>query len=313
MKPRAARRADTVSHMIRTWSSRAIAVFALAILDLRAAQAASQTLDKIKETGEIIFGYREASIPFAYIGDDQKPTGLSLELCTDVADKVKSELRLPALKIAYVPVNASNRIPLLQNGTVDIECGSTSNTAERQKQVAFSVATYAASPRWLVSASSPVMAPGDLAGKTIVVTSGSLNVSVAAKIVADEKLGVTFIQAKDHAESLLMLKTGRAAAWFEDDILVAGLVANSPDPNAFRMLATVYAPTYYGLMVRKDDPEFKALVDAVIRQQMASGEFGKLYAKWFEAPIPPKGQNLALPMSAAMKARVASPSDALDP
>jgi glutamate/aspartate transport system substrate-binding protein len=299
--------------MTRIWSSIFIAVLALWSLDPRQAQAASQTLDKIKETGEITFGYREASIPFAYIGSDQKPTGLSLDLCSAVLDKVKSELHLPALKTSYVPVNASNRIPLLQNGTIDVECGSTSNTADRQKQVSFTVATYAASPRWLVSASSPVTKPGDLAGQTIVLTSGSLNVSVAAKIIADEKLNVTIIQAKDHAESLLMLKTGRAAAWFEDDILVAGLVANSPDPNAFRMLATAYAPTYYGLMVRKDDPEFKALVDAVIKEKMASGEFAKLYAKWFESPIPPKGQILGLPMSAAMKARVASPSDALDP
>jgi glutamate/aspartate transport system substrate-binding protein len=299
--------------MTRTWLSLAVAVVALAIPDLRSARAASQTLDKIKETGEITFGYREASIPFAYIGADQKPTGLSLDLCSDVAEKIKSELRVPALKLAYVPVNASNRIPLIQNGTIDLECGSTTNTADRQKQVSFSVATYVASPRWLVSASSIVKEPRDLAGKTIVVTSGSLNVAFAARIIADEKLAVSIIQAKDHAESLLMLKTGRAEAWFEDDILVAGLVANSPDPDAFRMLASVYAPTYYGLMVRKDDPEFKALVDSVIREKMASGEFARLYAKWFESPIPPKGKNLALPMSEAMKARVASPSDALDP
>jgi glutamate/aspartate transport system substrate-binding protein len=299
--------------MTRTWLSLAVAVVALAIPDLRSARAASQTLDKIKETGEITFGYREASIPFAYIGADQKPTGISLDLCSDVAEKIKSELRVPALKLAYVPVNASNRIPLIQNGTIDLECGSTTNTADRQKQVSFSVATYVASPRWLVSASSIVKEPRDLAGKTIVVTSGSLNVAFAARIIADEKLAVSIIQAKDHAESLLMLKTGRAEAWFEDDILVAGLVANSPDPDAFRMLASVYAPTYYGLMVRKDDPEFKALVDSVIREKMASGEFARLYAKWFESPIPPKGKNLALPMSEAMKARVASPSDALDP
>jgi glutamate/aspartate transport system substrate-binding protein len=299
--------------MVRTCLSLAFAVLSLATLNLRPAQAASQTLDKIKETGEITFGYREASIPFAYIGSDQKPVGLSLDLCSAVAGRIKSELRLGGLKTAYVPVNASNRIPLLQNGTIDVECGSTTNTAERQKQVSFTVATYVASPRWLVSASSTVKEPGDLQGKTIVITQGSLNFGVAAKVIADQKLDVRIIQAKDHGESLLMLDTGRAQAWFEDDILVAGLVANSPDPKAFRMLATVYAPTYYGLMVRRDDPEFKALVDSVIRDKMASGEFAKLYAKWFEQPIPPKGQNLALPMSEAMKARVASPSDALDP
>lgn len=300
--------------MIRGYSPMlAIAAVALALLDVRAAQAASQTLDKIREVGRITFGYREASIPFAYLGADQKPTGLSLELCSAVADKVKVVLQRSALEIEYVPVNASNRIPLLQNGTIDVECGSTTNTAERQKQVSFSIATYVASPRWLVSASSGVTEPKGLDGQTVVITQGSLNFAVARKILDDQKLNVTIVQAKDHAESLLMLGTGRAAAWFEDDILVAGLVANASDPKAFRMLAATYAPSYYGLMTRREDPEFKALVDAAIREKMASGAFDRLYAKWFEAPIPPKGQNLQLPMSEAMRARVASPSDALLP
>ena len=301
--------------MTKTRICLSITVTVLMLLGLgpSVAYAASQTLDKIRETGEITFGYREASIPFAYIGSDQKPTGLSLDLCSAVADKIKAELHLPGLKITYVPVNGSNRIPLVQNGTVDVECGSTTNTAERQKQVAFTVATYVTSPRWLVPASSSVKEPRDLDGKTIVLTQGTVNYAGAAKVIADDKLKVTIIQTKDHAESLLMLDTGRAAAWFEDDILVAGLVANSPDPKAFRMLPAVYAPSYYGLMLRRDDPEFKALVDSVIKEKMVSGEFAKLYTRWFEQPIPPKGQILGLPMSEAMKARVASPSDALDP
>jgi len=291
----------------------AIAAVSLALLDAPPAQAASQTLDKIKEVGKVTFGYREASIPFAYIGADQKPTGLSLDLCSAVADKIKAVLKRSALQIDYVPVNASNRIPLLQNGTIDVECGSTTNTAERQKQVSFSIATYVASPRWLVPASSQVMEPKGLDGQTVVITQGSLNFAVAKKFLDDQKLNVAIVQAKDHAESLLMLGTGRAAAWFEDDILVAGLVANASDPKAFRMLATTYAPSYYGLMTRSEDPEFKSLVDAAIREKMASGEFDRLYVKWFESPIPPRGQNLQLPMSEAMKARVRSPSDALAP
>ena len=300
--------------MIRKFSpTLAIAALSLAMLDIRAAEAASQTLEKIKEVGKITFGYRQASIPFAYLGTDQKPTGLSLELCSAVADRVRVELRRPGLETEYVPVDASNRIPLLQNGTIDIECGSTTNTAERQRQVSFSVATYVASPRWLVAAAAPVTELTGLVGQAIVVTQGSLNVVGAIKIIADQKLNATIVQAKDHAESILMLRTGRAAAWFEDDILVAGMVANSPDPKAYRMLAATYAPTYYGLMTRREDPEFKALVDSVIKEKMASGEFNRLYVKWFESPIPPKGQNLQLPMSDAMKARVASPSDALAP
>jgi glutamate/aspartate transport system substrate-binding protein len=294
-------------------STLAIAVLSFAMLDIRAAEAASQTLEKIREVGKIAFGYRQASIPFAYLGDDQKPTGLSLDLCSAVADRIRSELRRPELQTEYVPVDASNRIPLLQNGTIDLECGSTTNTAERQKQVSFSVATYVASPRWLVSAASPITDLNGLEGQAIVITQGSLNLVTAGKIIAEHKLNARIVQAKDHAESILMLKTGRVVAWFEDDILVAGLVANSSDPRTFRMLPATYAPTYYGLMARREDPEFKALVDSVIKEKMASGEFNKLYAKWFEQPIPPKGQNLQLPMSEAMKARVASPSDALAP
>lgn len=300
--------------MTRKYSSPlVIAVVSLALLDIRAAQAASQTLDKIREVGKITFGYREASIPFAYLGADQKPTGLSLDLCFAVADKIKAALQRSALDIDYVPVNASNRIPLLQNGTIDVECGSTTNTAERQKQVSFSIATYVASPRWLVSASSRATEPRELDGQTVVITQGSLNFAVARKILDDQKLNVTIVQAKDHAESLLMLGTGRAAAWFEDDILIAGLVANASNPKAFRMLVATYAPSYYGLMIRREDPEFKVLVDAAIKEKMVSGAFDRLYAKWFEAPIPPKGQNLQLPMSEAMRARVVSPSDALAP
>jgi glutamate/aspartate transport system substrate-binding protein len=291
----------------------AIAALSLALLDIPSAQAASQTLEKIKEVGKVTFGYREASIPFAYLGADQKPTGLSLDLCSAVADKIKAVLKRSALQIDYVPVNASNRIPLLQNGTIDVECGSTTNTAERQKQVSFSIATYVASPRWLVPVSSRVTEPKGLDGQTVVITQGSLNFGVARKFLDDQRLNVTIVQAKDHAESLLMLGTGRAAAWFEDDILVAGLVANASDPQSFRMLATTYAPSYYGLMTRSEDPEFKTLVDAAIKEKMASGEFDRLYVKWFESPIPPRGQNLQLPMSEAMKARVTSPSDALVP
>jgi glutamate/aspartate transport system substrate-binding protein len=297
----------------KCFSTFAVAALSLALLDVHASQAASPTLEKIRELGKITFGYREASIPFAYLGTDAKPSGLSLDLCAVVADKVRSALRRPELAIDTVAVDASNRIPLLQNGTVDIECGSTTNTAERQKQVSFSIATYVASPRWLVAASSPITELKALEGQTIVITQGSLNLGVARTIIAEQKLKVTIVQAKDHAESILMLRTGRAAAWFEDDILVAGMVANAPDPKAYRMLAATYAPTYYGLMMRREDPEFKALVDAAIKEKMASGEFDKLYAKWFEQPIPPKGLNLLLPMSDAMKARVASPSDALAP
>jgi glutamate/aspartate transport system substrate-binding protein len=276
-------------------------------------RAKSPTLEKVRETGKLTLGYRETSIPFSYLGADQKPVGLSLDLCAAVAARVKSELRLAKLDVSYVAVNASNRIPLLRNGTIDIECGSTTNTIDRQKQVAFSLATYVTSPRWLVAESSGISTPKDLKGKTVVITQGSLNFSVAEKVIAEDKLGVTIVQAKDHGESILMLRTGRAAAWFEDDILIAGLVANAPNPKALKLLPNTYAVSYYGLMQPKDDAEFKSLVDGVIKAMMASGEFTERYDKWFTSPIPPNDQNLSLPMSDAMKARVASPSDALTP
>ena len=276
--------------------------------------ATAGTLDKIKSSGTLTLGYRESSIPFSYLGADQKPTGLSIELCMAIAAKIKAELGLPDLKVEMTAVNASNRIPLIQNGTVDLECGSTTNTANRQQQVAFSVATFVSQPTWLTTAASGITSVAGLKGKTVVVTQGSLNNALAQKINAEQGLNLVFVQAKDQAESLLMLRTGRAAGWFEDKILQAGLVALSPDPKALRFLPDEFGNLdYYGLMLAKDDPQFKAVVDRAISEQMATGAFDKLYDKWFTQPIPPGGQNLSLPMSDALKARVAKPSDSLTP
>jgi glutamate/aspartate transport system substrate-binding protein len=279
-----------------------------------AAWAGSPTLDKIRASGTLTLGHREASIPFSYLGADQKPVGLSMDLCAAIAARVRSELKLADLKIAHVAVSASNRIPLIQNGTVDIECGSTTNTAERQKQVAFTVATGVSEPRWLTLKGSGIEDVKGLRGRTVVITQGSLNMVLGQKMNTDEGLDLTILQAKDHAESLLMLRTGRAAAWYEDDVLLAGARATAPEPAALALLpATPGATYYYALMLPRDDPEFKALADAALGAEMASGRFSGLYDKWFRAPIPPRGQNLDLPMSEALKARVARPSDALTP
>ena len=278
------------------------------------AQTRGTTLDKVRSTGTITLGYREASIPFSYLGIDQKPVGFSLDLCAAIAEKVKAELNLSKLEVAYVPVSASNRIPLLQNGTIDIECGSTTNTLDRQKQVAFSVAIFVSQPSWLTMASSGIADAKGLRGKSVVFTQGSLNLALGQKINTDDKLDLTVFQAKDHGESLLMLRSGRASGFFEDNILLAGLVATAPDPQAFRFLPNVYGGFFYfGLMLRKDDPQFKALVDGVLKAKMTSGEFSTAYGKWFTSPIPPNNQNLALPMSDALKARISAPSDALIP
>lgn len=276
------------------------------------AAADSPTLAKIKSSGAITIGYREASVPFSYLGADQKPVGFSLDLCAAIVDRIKTDLALPNLSVKFTPVNSSNRIPLIQNGTVDIECGGTANDKKRQEQVSFSVATFVSQPRWLVKADGGPKSAADLKAKIIVVTQGSNAVGFAQAINAKEQLGLNIVQAKDHGESFLMLNTGRAAAFMEDDILLAGLKAAAPNPSALAFLPEGYAKIYYGLMFTKGDAGFKALVDDVLSKQMASGEFEKTYAKWFTSPIPPKGENLAFPLTDALKDRIAHPSDAVD-
>lgn len=276
------------------------------------AAADGPTLTKIKSSSAITIGYREASIPFSYLGADQKPVGFSLDICAEVVERIKADLKLPNLTVNYTPVNSSNRIPLIQNGTVDIECGGTANDKKRQEQVSFSVATFVSQPRWLVKADSGLRSSADLRGKTIVVTQGSNAVGFAQAVNTKEQLGFNIVQAKDHAESFLMLNTGRAVAFMEDDILLAGLKAASTNSNALAFLPEGYAKIYYGLMFTKGDIGFKALVDDVLSKQMASGRFEKTYAKWFTSPIPPKGENLAFPLTDALKERIAHPSDAVD-
>lgn len=276
-----------------------------------AASAESPTLTKIKQTGSVTLGYREASIPFSYLGKDQKPTGFSLDLCSEVVDKIKADLKLDKLDIKLQPVDSSNRIPLIQNGTIDMECGATSSSVARLKQVSFSVAIFVSSARWLTKVSSGIHDVKGLDGKTVVVTQGSNATNFAFGI---KTKGGTFniIQGKDHGESMLTLQSGRTVAFMEDDILLASLKARTPNPDAFAFLPETYALVPYGLMLPKGDTEFKALTDGVLKGMMASGAFTKLYAKWFESPIPPNGDNLKFPMSDALKERVAYPSDSVD-
>jgi len=271
--------------------------------------ALAQTLDKIKQAKAITIGYRDSSVPFSFIDGEQKPIGISMDLCNVIVDRIKQKLGTPDLAVKLQPVNSSNRIPLIANGTVDIECGGTANNPERQKVVSFSVATFVSQPRWLVKTSSGMKHASELKGKTVVVTSGSNAVGFAQRISQEQKLDLSIQQAKDHSESMLMLDTGRAAAFLEDDILLAGVRANMPNPSAFAFLPEGYDTIYYGLMFRKDDPQFKALVDETLIDLMKSGQFTAAYHKWFESPIPPRGVNLQFPMTDLLKARVANPSD----
>lgn len=290
-----------------------IACFAGVLLSTAAlAQSPGDTLRKIKETGTITLGYRESSIPFSYLDGQQKPVGISMDLCEAIVAKVKQQLGLPKLEVKTIAVNSSNRIPLVVNATVDIECGGTANNAARQKQVAFSVATFVSQPMWLVRSDAGVKQASGLKGKTVVVTQGSNAVGFARKLNDDQKLELNVIQAKDHGESMLTLDSGRAVAWLEDDILLAGEKANARNPAAFVLVPGNFDNIYYGLMFRKDDAEFKALVDGVLGGLMKSGEFDRLYKKWFESPIPPRNMNLNFPMTDKLRERVKAPSDKIE-
>jgi glutamate/aspartate transport system substrate-binding protein len=271
------------------------------------AQGLSPTLQKIKDAGTITIGHRDSSVPFSYLDNNQKPIGFSLELCDLVVAKIKA--KIGPIKVAYQGVNSSNRIPLVKNGTVDIECGSTANTIARQQEVAYSVIFYAPQFKWIALTSSNLKTTDDLKGKAVVVTQGTNTAQFVAKINAEKNLGMKILQGKDHAESFLLVETGRASAFMEDDILLAGLKANAPSPDNFAFLADAFPSDPYGVMMAKGDGDFKKLVDDALIEAMKSGLYDKLYTKWFESPIPPKNINLKFPQSDKLKELVKTPSD----
>ena len=273
------------------------------------AQSLSPTLQKIKDAGTITIGHRDSSVPFSYLDNDQKPIGFSLELCALVVEKIKAKLGQPGLKVAYQAVNSSNRIPLVKNGTVDIECGSTANTIPRQQEVAYSVIFYAPQFKWIALKASDLKTTDDLKGKAVVVTQGTNTAQFVAKLNVDKGLGMKILQGKDHAESFLLVATGRASAFMEDDILLAGLKATAASPDNFVFLGDAFPSDPYGVMMSKGDGEFKKLVDDALIEAMKSGLYDKLYTKWFESPIPPKNINLKFPQSDKLKELIKSPSD----
>jgi glutamate/aspartate transport system substrate-binding protein len=273
------------------------------------AESLGPTLQKIKDSGTITIGHRDSSVPFSYLDDSQKPIGFSLDLCNLVVAKIKAKLDLPGLKVAYQGVNSSNRIPLVKNGTVDIECGSTANTIARQQEVAYSVIFYAPQFKWISLKSSDLKTTDDLKGKTVAVTQGTNTAQFVAKLNAEKGLGMKVLQGKDHAESFLLVETGRASAFMEDDILLAGLKATASSPDNFAFLTDAFPSDPYGVMMSKGDPEFKRLVDDALTEAMKSGLYDKLYGKWFENPIPPKNINLNFPQSEKLKELVKTPSD----
>ena len=278
------------------------------------AEELTGTLKNIKETGTITLGFRDSSIPFSYLDDNQKPIGFAMDICYKIVDAVKKQLKLDKLEVKLTPVTSSTRIPLLANGTIDLECGSTTNNAEREKQVSFTNTHFLTASRFVFKKANKLNMIDDLKGKTVVSTAGTTNIKQLTEANAARNLGVTIVPAKDHAEAFLMVETDRAAAFVMDDILLASLVAGSKDPSLYVISKDEFStPEPYGIMLRRDDPAFKKLVDGATAALYTSGEGQQLYDKWFMSKIPPKGLNLNTPISAELKAEFAKPSDSPDP
>jgi glutamate/aspartate transport system substrate-binding protein len=281
-----------------------------------AAPAAAQqsgTLKKIQDAGAITIGHRDASIPLSYYDDKQQPVGYALDLCMRIVDAIKAELKLPKLEVKYQLVTSANRIPLMANGTIDLECGSTTNNLDRQKQVAFTITHFVTANRWVAKKASNIKTLADLKGKTIVSTAGTTNIKQMTEINAAQNLGMNIISANGHPEAFQMVETGRAVAFVMDDILLYGLVAQSRAPGDYVISAEALSVEPYGIMLRRDDPAFKKVVDNAMIQTYKSGAINAIYEKWFLKPIPPRNINLNLPMSAQFKKVIVNPTDSGDP
>lgn len=270
---------------------------------------AADTLAKIAESGKITLAYRESSVPFSYLDGPNKPIGFSVDLSNAVVEAVKKKLNKPNLQVALMPVTSQNRIPLIQNGTIDLECGSTTNNTARGKDVSFAVNHFYTGTRLLVKKSSKIKDYADLAKKPVASTTGTTNALVMRKYNTDKNLDMDIVLAKDHADALLLVESDRAVAFAMDDILLFGLIANAKNPADFEVVGESLQVEPYACMLPKDDAAFKKLVDDTIVSLMKSGEFEKMYTKWFMQPIPPKGVPLNLPMSPQLKDNIKSPSD----
>jgi glutamate/aspartate transport system substrate-binding protein len=277
------------------------------------ALAQTGTLEKIKSSGSITIGHRDASIPFSYYDDKQQPIGYAMDLCFRIVDAVRAELKMPKLDIKYQLVTSANRIPLMANGTIDLECGSTTNNLDRQKQVWFTITHFVTANRFVAKRSANLRKLDDLKGKTVVSTAGTTNIKQITELNAQRNLGASILSANGHAESFLMVETGRAAAFVMDDILLYSLVATSKTPAEYEISTDALSVEPYGIMVRKDDVAFKKVVDAAMVNTYKSGAINGIYNKWFLTAIPPKGVNLNVPMGAAFKKVIASPTDSGDP
>jgi len=277
------------------------------------ALAQDGTLKKIKDSGTITIGHRDASIPFSYYDDKQQPVGYAMDLCHRIVDAVRANLKMPKIDVKYQLVTSANRIPLMANGTIDLECGSTTNNLDRQKQVWFTITHFVTANRYVAKKSANLRTLEDLKGKTVVSTAGTTNIKQITELNVQKNLGASILSANGHPEAFLMVETGRAAAFVMDDILLYSLVAASKSPGDYAISTDALSVEPYGIMVRKDDVAFKKVVDAAMVNTYKSGAINGIYSKWFLGPVPPKGINLNVPMGEAFKKVVASPTDSGDP
>jgi glutamate/aspartate transport system substrate-binding protein len=288
-----------------------VLLFAAAFASGAAAQEG--TLKKMKDTGSVTIGHRDASIPFSYYDDKQQPIGYAMDLCHRIVDAVKTELKMQKIDVKYQLVTSANRIPLMANGTIDLECGSTTNNLERQKQVWFTITHFVTANRFVAKKSANLKRLEDLKGKTVVSTAGTTNIKQITELNTQKNLGANIISANGHPEAFLMVETGRAAAFVMDDILLYSLVATSKSPKDYAISQDALSVEPYGIMLRKDDTAFKKVVDNAMTQIYKSGQINAIYQKWFEKPIPPKNVNLSLPMSEQLKKVIANPTSSGDP
>ena len=284
-----------------TLSKLSAALLASALISVPAtAQEITGTLKKIKDSGTITIGHRETSIPFSYLDEKQQPIGYSMDLCAAIVEEVKKELALPTLTVKYNPVTSQTRIPLMSNGTVDLECGSTTNNLTRQKQVSFAPITFVTGTKLVVKKTAKVKSYKDLKNKTVVVTQGTTNERTIKALSDKENLNIKFLNAKDHAESFLTVESGRAAAFSMDDVLLYGLIAKAKKPKDFDVVGDYLSYDPYGIMFRKNDADFAIVANRALSALMRSGEINKIYDKWFIGKLP-SGETIGMPMSPLLK------------
>lgn len=271
--------------------------------------AQADTLKKISDSGTMTLAYRESSIPFSYLAEPGKPIGFGVDVANKIVEALRKKTGKKELKVVYQAVTSQNRLTLVANGTVDLECGSTTNNAIRAKEVSFAINYFFAESRLLVKKSARIKRLDDLANKTVATTTGTTSFGQLRKISLEKNLNLSVVPAKDHADGFLLLEAGRAQAFVMDDVLLAGLVMNAKNPADYEIVGEPLQTEAYACVLRKNDPAFKAIVDETLAGMMRSGEFEKLYKKWFESAIPPNGKNLALPMSQRLRENLKSPSD----